>query len=129
MKPIRYIILVIGITFCGQTMAQGGLVSFLKKVGTKLDSMAVKGVDRNYIDAPEKPWQVILRGNVNQTIVSMHTQGTIAGQEYSARPHLKTTPSQYLGLWVGYRGYGLGYTVNVGGDKGSNLTFGATGGS
>ena len=129
MKPIKYIILVIGITFCGQTMAQGGLVSFLKKVGTKLDSMAVKGVDRNYIDAPEKPWQVILRGNVNQTIVSMHTQGTIAGQEYSARPHLKTTPSQYLGLWVGYRGYGLGYTVNVGGDKGSNLTFGATGGS
>lgn len=129
MKPIKYIILVIGITFCGQTMAQGGLVSFLKKVGTKLDSMAVKGVDRNYIDAPEKPWQVILRGNVNQTIVSMHTQGTIAGQEYSARPHLKTTPSQYLGLWLGYRGYGLGYTVNVGGDKGSNLTFGATGGS
>ena len=129
MKPIKYIILAIGITFCGQTMAQGGLVSFLKKVGTKLDSMAVKGVDRNYIDAPEKPWQVILRGNVNQTIVSMHTHGTIAGQEYSARPHLKTTPSQYLGLWLGYRGYGLGYTVNVGGDKGSNLTFGATGGS
>ena len=129
MKPIKYIILAIGITFCGQTMAQGGLVSFLKKVGTKLDSMAVKGVDRNYIDAPEKPWQVILRGNVNQTIVSMRTQGMIAGQEYSARPHLKTTPSQYLGLWVGYRGYGLGYTVNVGGDKGSNLTFGATGGS
>ena len=74
-------------------MAQGGLVSFLKKVGTKLDSMAVKGVDRNYIDAPEKPWQVILRGNVNQTIVSMHTHGTIAGQEYSARPHPRS-------IWV-----------------------------
>ena len=36
---------------------------------------------------------------------------------------------QYVGLWAGYRGYGFGYTVNVGGDKGSYLTFGATGGS
>ena len=129
MQRVKYIILVICISCCGQTMAQGGLASFFKKVGTKLDSMAVKGVDRRYIDAPEKPWQVILRGNVNQTIVSMKTQGTLAGQDYHAKPYLKTTPSQYVGLWVGYRGYGLGYTVNVGGDKGSNLTFGATGGS
>jgi hypothetical protein len=59
----------------------------------------------------------------------MHAQGDLVGQQYSARPYLKTTPSQYIGLWAGYRGYGLGYTVNVGGDKGSYLTFGATGGS
>jgi len=124
-----YIIVVIGLCFCGQMMAQGGMVSFFKKVGTKLDSMAVKGIDRNYIDAPEKPWQIIVRGNVNQTIVNMKTQGIIVGHEYSANPQLKTTPSQYIGLWAGYRGYGLGYTVNVGGDRGSNLTFGATGGA
>ena len=129
MKPSRYILLLFAIGFCGQIMAQGGLASFIRKVGTTLDSMAVKGVDQRYIGAPEKPWQIIVRGNVNQTIVSMNTTGTIAGQEYSAKPYLKTSPSQYVGLWVGYRGYGLGYTVNVGGDKGSNLTFGATGGS
>ena len=110
-------------------MAQGKLVSFVKKVGTILDSMCVKGVDRRYIDAPEKPWQLILRGNVSQTIVSMSTQGNMAGEEYSAKPYLKTTPSQYIGLWAGYRGYGLGYTFNVGGDKGSYFTIGATGGS
>ena len=128
MQTLRYILLFIGAGLCGQVMAQGDVVSFIKKVGTKIDSMAVKGVDRHYIDAPERPWQVIARGNINQTIVSMDSKGTIAGQEYSAEPYLKTTPSQYLGLWVGYRGYGVGYTVNVGGDKGSNLTFGATGG-
>ena len=110
-------------------MAQGGVMTFIKKVGTKIDSMSVKGVDRRYIDAPEKPWQVIVRGNVMQTIVSMDTKGSIAGREYSAKPNLKTTPSQYIGLWAGYRGYGVGYTVNVGGDKGSYLTFGATGGA
>ena len=110
-------------------MAQGALLSFVRNVGAKIDSMSVSSVDRRYIDAPEKPWQLIVKGNVSQTIVSMRTQGSIAGEEYIARPYLKTTPSQYVGLWAGYRGYGLGYTVNVGGDKGSNLTFGATGGS
>ena len=110
-------------------MAQGNVPSLVKKVGTFIDSMSVRGVDRRYIDAPEKPWQLIVRGNVSQTIVSMRTQGNMAGEEYSARPHLETSPSQYIGLWAGYRGYGFGYTFNVGGDKGSYLTVGATGGA
>ena len=128
-RTLAIITLVIACSISVPVMAQGGLKGFIKKLGTKLDSMAVKGVDRRYIDAPERPWQIILRGNINQTIVSMHSEGYIDGHTYSVTPHLKTTPSQYLGLWIGYRGYGLGYTVNVGGDKGSNLTFGATGGS
>jgi hypothetical protein len=126
---LKYIIFVIGISFCEQMMAQGNLISFIKKVENRLDSMSIKGVDRRYIDAPERPWQLITKGNLSQTIVSMKTHGNMAGQDYSAKPYLKTTPSQYLGLWVGYRGSGIGYTVNVGGDKGSYLTFGSTGGA
>ena len=129
MKVLKIVMLITSLGICGPTMAQGGLVSLVKKVGTMLDSMSINGVDRRFIDAPEKPWQLIVRGNVNQTIVSMRTQGNFAGEDYSAKPYLRTTPSQYVGLWVGYRGYGLGYTVNVGGDKGSYFTFGATGGS
>ena len=126
---LKSIILAIGIGCCGTATAQGGLTTFAKKVGTLIDTMAVKGLDRNYIDAPEKPWQLIAKGNVNQTIVSMNADGNILGVDYSARPYLKTQPSQYVGFWAGYRGYGIGYTVNVGGDKGSNLVFGATGGA
>ena len=126
---MKYRLLFIGMFLCGQMMAQGDVMTLIKKVGSKLDSMSVKGVDRHYIEAPERPWQVIVRGNVMQTIVSMNTQGYIEGLEYSVRPFLKTTPSQYIGLWAGYRGYGLSYTMNVGGDKGSYLTFGATGGA
>lgn len=125
----KYFMLVMALGTCGQTMAQSGLLSFIKKVGDKIDSMSVSGVDRRYIDAPEKPWQLIMRGNLSQTIVTMETQGSLAGEEYHAKPSLKTVPAQYMGLWAGYRGYGVGYTVNVGGDKGSSLTFGATGGS
>ena len=126
---MKFLTLVICLSFCGHSMAQGKMFSLVKKVGNMIDSMSVRGVDRRYIEAPKKPWQLIVKGNISQTIVSMRTQGSIAGAEYSARPHLKTTPSQYIGLWAGYRGYGLGYTVNVGGDKGSYLTFGATGGA
>ena len=129
MKSFRYVVVVIALSCCGHLMAQGGIKSFIKKLGATLDSMAVEGVDRRYIDAPKRPWQIIMRGNVNQTIVSMRSFGNIAGTEYSASPYLRTSPSQYIGLWVGYRGYGIGYTVNVAGEKGSNITFGATGGS
>ena len=126
---VKHILIAIGIGCCTQAMAQGKLATFVKKVGTTIDSMSVKGLDRNYINAPEKPWQLIAKGNVNQTIVSMNADGNILGVDYSARPYLKTQPSQYAGFWAGYRGYGIGYTVNVGGDKGSNLVFGATGGA
>ena len=126
---VKHILIAIGIGCCTQAMAQGKLATFVKKVGTMIDSMSVRGLDRNYIDAPEKPWQLIAKGNVNQTIVSMNADGNILGVDYSARPYLKTQPSQYVGFWAGYRGYGICYTVNVGGDKGSNLVFGATGGA
>ena len=129
MKTLKFFILVLCLNFCGHTIAQEGLVSLVKKVGTFIDSLSVKGVDRHYIDMPEKPWQIIMRGNVSQTIVSMKTHGNITGEEYSVSPYLKTTPSQYIGMWVGYRGYGMGYTFNVGGDKGSYFTIGLTGGA
>ena len=126
MKTLKIFLLVTSLGLCGPAMAQDGLVSLVKKVTARIDSMSVKGVDRRYIDISERPWQLILRGNVRQTIVSMKAQGDIGGNAYDANPYMKTTPSQYVGLWAGYRGYGLGYMVNVGGDKGSYLTFGAT---
>ena len=126
---MRYVILALCLSSCGQMMAEGGLFSLVKKVGTLLDSMSVRGVDRRYIDAPEKPWQLIVKGNVSQTILNMNTQGVAYDEDYHANTQFRTDPSQYIGLWAGYRGYGLGYTVNVGGDKGSYFTIGATGGA
>lgn len=126
---MRLRMLVAMLIICGNAMAGGGVFSLVKKVGTLIDSMSVRGVDRRYIDAPEKPWQLILRSNVSQTIMSMKSDGLAAGEDYDFNTTFKTVPSQYIGLWAGYRGYGFGYTVNVGGDKGSYLTFGATGGA
>ena len=94
MQTLKYILLCIGICLCGQMRAQRGVVPFVKKVGTMLDSMSVKGVDRRYIDAPKNPWQLIVKGNVSQTLVSMNAHGNMDDMDYSANPYLKTTPSQ-----------------------------------
>ncbi|MBR3398614.1 MAG: DUF4421 family protein [Prevotella sp.] len=111
------------------TANAGSPVKTLKKVGALLDTLSVKGVDRNYIDAPKEPWQIIVKGNINQSDLKMRATGDIDIVSYKAEPRLKTEPSKYIGLWAGYRGYGLGYTINTGGDKGSYFTVGATGGS
>jgi len=120
---------------------EGGAISvltgFVRKVGTFIDSLSVRGVDRNYIDAPKQPWQAIIRGNINQSDMKMESTLTASSfgfetttDEYLKwEPHIKTVPSTYAGIWLGYRGYGLGYSWNVGGDKGNLLTIGATGGS
>ena len=119
----------LSLCLCCQAAAQDKPTGFFRKLGAKIDSMSISGLDRRYIEAPEKPWQIIAKGNINQTFLSMNTSGSILGLECTAKPHLKTEPARYVGLWAGYRGYGLGYTVNVGNEKGSYLTLGATGGA
>ena len=97
--------------------------------------MSVRGVDRRYIDAPEKPWQVMVQGNINQSDVHIKSQfdGSLLFEDvkgmFTWEPCVKTDVSSYVGFWAGYRGYGLGYSVNVSGNKGSLFKLGATGGS
>ena len=113
-----------------------GVVSLVKKAGSFLDSLSVKGLDRNYIDAPKRPWQIILRGNINQSDLKMFAKTDKAEEvmplmvgDLVWEPRIMTNPSSYIGFWAGYRGYGFGYSWNIGGDDGRILTFGATGGS
>jgi hypothetical protein len=95
----------------------------------------VRGIDQNYIEVPKRPWQVILRGNINQSDLKLKSK--VNGEELFAEtvgelrwePRIMTDPSIYTGFWAGYRGYGFGYSWNVAGDKGRYLTLGAMGGS
>ena len=111
------------------------IVSVVKKAGTFLDSMSVNGLNRNYIDAPKRPWQIILRGNINQSDLKLFSKTDKAEEALpfmegymTWEPRIKTEPSSYIGFWAGYRGYGFGYSWNIGGDDGRILSFGATGG-
>ena len=115
------------LAFCGQASAQNDVTKIIHKGLELMDSMAVKGIDRNYIDIPDRPWQIVVKNNMNQSIVRMKTTGMAAGVPYSIEPYLKTEMSHYVGLWVGYRGHGVGYTMKVGGKKGGYLSFASTG--
>lgn len=68
---IRRALLILTMTAPLFAYAEGGVLGFIKKVGTHIDSMTIRGVDRQYIEMPEKPWQVILQGNVNQSVLKM----------------------------------------------------------
>jgi len=128
MKQALYALVILTLTMlCCQVSAQTGVHKLLKKMSTKKDSMVVRGVDRRYIDIPDQPWLIMLRGNISQTIVSMKTNGSVLDEEYDNDTRLVTQPSKKIGFKVGYRGCGIGYMVNVGGDKGTRLTLGATG--
>jgi hypothetical protein len=115
--------------------AGGGIPGIIKKVGAFIDTLAIKGVDPNYLEIPEKPWQVVLKGNVNQSDLKLNSTIHHAEDYFSYvkgdmtwEPRVKTDPATYVGVWGAYRGYGLGYSWNVGGDDGRLLTFGLSGG-
>ncbi|QFQ12443.1 DUF4421 domain-containing protein [Pseudoprevotella muciniphila] len=126
MKRIITLILVLTV-FSLTISAQKKIPYLLKKIAAHYDSAAVKNIDRNYIEVPSKPWQIMLKGNANQSSLKMKAQGELLGIPFSAKPQLKTEPAQYVGVWVGYRGHGMGYTVNVAGDKGSYFTLNSKG--
>lgn len=112
-----------------------GVMRLIYGIKNFMDSSAVRGLDKNFIEAPQRPWQVILKGNVNQSDLRMEATIDGAGligegaSDLLWAPRIKTVPSTYVGLWAGYRGYGFGYMKNIGGDNGTYLTLGATGGS
>ena len=115
----------------------GGAVGrFARKVGNFIDTMTVRGIDQRYIEMPAKPWQVLLQGNVNQSRLTMNAQidGKVLFDDdwgiINWKSRIKTDLTTYAGFWAGYRGYGLGYTRNVGGgEKGSLFKLGAVGSS
>ena len=98
-------------------------------VKTLIDSSAVKGVDRSYIEQPKHPWAVEARTDASETTLKMHTdiefEGGIMGNMSSVTNNGFSTS---LGAWVGYRGYGLGWSKELTGGDGTTFSFGVTSG-
>ena len=84
-----------------------GVAGLFSKLGSLLDTMAVKGVDRNYIEAPKHPWQVILKGNINQSVLKLDSKVDASSMftdvvsDLFWEPTIKTDPSTYAGVWAG----------------------------
>ena len=96
-----------------------------------MDSSAIKGVDTRYIAIPKYPWQLMVRHNINQMSLKMHSYFSDLpdGGELFLDTHLKSNVANNVGLWIGYRGYGVGYSVGFGPKGGTYFTAGFTGNS
>ena len=101
----------------------------LHAIRNYMDSSMEKGIDTCYINVPERPWQVISRFNMNGLKLKMKSVFEEDGVRLGWEPSMSTQTAYSIGLWVGYRGYGLGYSVNVGHQSGTFFTIGAMGSS
>ena len=99
-------------------------------VKTLIDSSAVAGKDRSYIEQPKKPWAVELRTEATQTSMKA-TSPWYLDEQYNGSTTSRTDNgfSTSIGAWLGYRGYGFGLSKELTGGDGSTISFGAMGGS
>lgn len=107
--------------------------SFVKKglmwVKTTIDTMAVAKVDRSYIEQPKRPWSIELRNEFSESFLKMTTEYPLTnGNKGTMDVRTSSGFTAATGLWVGYRGYGFGWSKNLTG-AGSVISFGAMGGS
>lgn len=99
-------------------------------VKTLIDSSAVATVDRRYIEQPKQEWAIEARTTMNQATLKMEATWDDPDLDHmSLWTKSKNGLSTSAGLWLGYRGYGFGYSKELGKTNGSTFSFGAMGGS
>ena len=114
----------------GSKTSQNAIVKGVMWVKTLIDSMAVANVDRSYIEQPERPWAVEVRSAASQSTLKMNADWSFEGlMDGWMTTKTDNGFSASLGAWLGYRGYGFGWSKELKGGDGSTLSFGAMGGS
>ena len=98
-------------------------IFFLK---TLIDSSAVSSIDRNWIEQPKQQLAIEARTTFNQSKLRMET--TWEEDNFTLVSKSNNGLSTSAGLWLGYRGYGLGFSKELGRTTGSTFSFGAMGG-
>ena len=133
-KTLTFCLILLGSTYGFSQERKPWVVRTVNKIGAFIDTLATHGVDKRYIDVPKQPWQVILKFNTNNMDMRststmseerLATKGFNGDINFQSRFHPTTETS--LGAWLGYRGYGLGYSISLTGKSGFNFSIGATG--
>ena len=107
---------------------QSTLKKSLDKVETYIDSSTVKNMDLVYVEEPERPWAVELRTDANETTMKMHTDFDFADGTHGGINSTSSNGfSMSLGAWIGYRGYGFGWSKELTGGDGSTFSLSASG--
>ncbi len=98
-----------------------------------LDSSNVKGTDPNYIQLASNPWALVLNVSSEQMRMNVDSkfESTYNGVTSQYDLNLKIDPpfDRSIGLWAGYRGWGLGYSLALSDNKATNFLFNFAGAS
>ena len=127
-KRLHIFLFLVLMTLSASAQKESFVTKAARYVKNYLDSAVIKSADSNYIVVPKRPWQVIVRHNMDQMRVSMHSVVEDEEAFLDWTPTVRTRTANSIGLWVGYRGYGLGYSFNVRERTGYHFSLGAVGG-
>lgn len=112
-----------------------------RNIRQRLDSALFRKVDTTYIEVPKKAWRVILRPKINQIdtrVSSVLDDDLIAklgeswGMDFTGLHldwlmKLEQPMSTSVGVWVGYRGLGIGYSQSLTKRSGRYFSLSSTG--
>lgn len=136
MKRILICLLILGQSVTVLAQDDYWVVRQLKSLAAYIDSSTVNGVDTRYLEVPKQLWQVILQTKLNGVDVKMDSHlGSEELLSYGMQPedrldwrtHIKPSTATSIGLWVGYRGFGLGYSFSLIKNAGRYFALGTTG--
>ena len=113
----------------------------LGKLQAYLDSSAVRKVDTNYIEVPQKPWRIAIREKSDEFNLSMKAEldekfasekgyigvGNQDGDRFSWKMRFNPPIAQAIGFFAGYRGLGIGYSFNLRKKMGRTFSFSSSG--
>ena len=127
-KRLHIFLLMVLMTLSASAQKEFFITKAARYVKNYLDSAVIKSADSNYIVVPKRPWQFIVRHNMDQMRVSMHSVVEDEEAFLDWTPTVRTRTANSIGVWLGYRGYGLGYSINLGERTGYHFSLGAVGG-
>ena len=110
-----------------QTVRSG--IGILGRLGNWINSTTGAGLDSTYIAVPSQPWQVIVQGYANKSDLLMKStydgsrMFSLVVGDITAEPHISTGINTTAGIWVGYRGWGLGYSADIASGNGEDWDF------
>lgn len=80
------------------------------KLKNYLDSSGIKGTDSTYIALPKRKWRVSLTGDIDNISVDVENDPDKGDQTWGFDLKVRPPMSASAGVWVGYMGYGFGFS-------------------
>ena len=88
-----------------------------------LDSSGVKGTDPAYVGLPKRKWRVSLIGDMDDMAVDVENTSSEGDKSWSFDLKVRPPMSASSGVWVGYMGYGFGFSYLKTGQNSTNLAL------